>query len=141
LKQEMTSNIAHELRTPITSIRGYLETIKSQNLSTEQNQYFIDKAYNQVINLSQLIDDMSMITKIEEVPQSFDFEKVSISEVIEEVYTDFKEALQQENIELYNSVPENCILKGNRNLLYAVFRNLVENTIKYGGNKAHIYIS
>ncbi|EGJ72481.1 integral membrane sensor signal transduction histidine kinase [Bacteroides coprosuis DSM 18011] len=141
LKQEMTSNIAHELRTPITSIRGYLETIKSQNLSTEQNQYFIDKAYNQVINLSQLIDDMSMITKIEEVPQSFDFEKVSISEVIEEVYTDFKEALQQENIELYNSVPENCLLKGNRNLLYAVFRNLVENTIKYGGNKAHIYIS
>ena len=141
LKQEMTSNIAHELRTPITSIRGYLETIKSQDMTQIQKEYFIDKAYNQVINLSQMIEDMGMITKIEEVPQSFDFKPVHIYKIINQVKQDFKEYLNKEQIQLINRVPETCTVMGNENLLYAVFRNLVENTIKYGGEKAHIHIS
>lgn len=141
LKQEMTNNIAHELRTPITSIRGYLETVKTQELTPEQHQYFLDKAYSQVINLTQLIDDMSMITSIEEVPQSFDFEEVNLNGILQQVYKDYQESLLDKGINFYSNLPENCLMKGNQNLLYAVFRNLVENTIKYGGENAHIHIN
>lgn len=141
LKQEMTNNIAHELRTPITSIRGYLETIKTQDLTPDQHNYFLDKAYSQVINLTQLIDDMSMITSIEEVPQSFDFEEVNLNAVLEEVHKDYQESLEEKKIEFYNNLNDDCVLKGNKNLLYAIFRNLVENTAKYGGEGAHIHIN
>ena len=58
--------IAHELRTPVTSIRGYLETVLVQStLDEHKKQHFISKAYNQTIILSELIGDMSLITKIE----------------------------------------------------------------------------
>ena len=69
LKQEMTGNIAHELRTPITSIRGYLETVLDQPLSDEKKQYFIERAFHQTIALSEIIQDMSLITKMEEAPK------------------------------------------------------------------------
>ena len=141
LKQEMTNNIAHELRTPITSIRGYLETIKSQEISPEQVAYFLDKAYSQVINLTQLIDDMSMITSIEELPQSFTFENVNLKEMIEEIKLDFSKVLNEQFIAFNTNISTDKFLQGNRNLLYAIFRNLVENTIKYGGQEANIFIN
>ena len=141
LKQEMTSNIAHELRTPITSIRGYLETIKEQDLEDDQKQYFVSKAYNQVINLSQLIEDMSIVTKIEEAPQTFLTEPCAIHTLIEKVKNDFANSLKTEEITLYNEIPSDCLVLGNPNLLYTIFRNLIENTLKYGGKKAHIHIA
>lgn len=140
IKQEMTNNIAHELRTPITSIRGYLETVKDQEIDEKQSKYFIDKAYNQVINLTQLIDDMSMITSIEEVPQSFLFEKLDLFEVVNTVTSDFATSLTENNININNQISINSFLQGNPNLLYAIFRNLIENTIKYGGDGANIHI-
>ncbi len=72
----MTGNIAHELRTPITSIRGYLETVLDQPpLSDEKRQYFIERAFQQTIALSEIIQDMSLITKMEEAPNLFSLEK------------------------------------------------------------------
>ncbi|HNA42494.1 MAG TPA: histidine kinase dimerization/phospho-acceptor domain-containing protein, partial [Saprospiraceae bacterium] len=65
LKVEMTGNIAHELRTPVTSIRAYLETIIRQNLSEEQQLHFITKAYAQSLTLSEMIRDMSVLAKLE----------------------------------------------------------------------------
>lgn len=141
IKQEMTNNIAHELRTPITSIRGYLETIKEQNIDIDQTKYFLDKAYNQVINLTQLIDDMSMITSIEEIPQSFTFEKLDLHVLVNKVGQDFASNLAKNQITFTNEIRENSFLQGNLNLLYVIFRNLVENTIKYGGQEANIHIS
>ena len=81
LKQEMTGNIAHELRTPITSIRGYLETVLDQPLSDEKKQYFIERAFHQTIALSEIIQDMSLITKMEEAPNLFNLEKTNIKDV------------------------------------------------------------
>ena len=67
LKKQMTSNIAHELRTPVTSIRGYLETLLScPDLPEDKRHAFIERAYNQTLRLSELISDMSLISKIEE---------------------------------------------------------------------------
>lgn len=140
LKKEMTSNIAHELRTPITSIRGYLETIHSLDLPKEQTLYFIDKAYKQTINLSELIDDMSIITKIEEASTAFEFESVALVHLIKEVVKDLEEPLKNSEIEVEINLTANCIIKGNRSLIYSVFRNLIENTIKHGGKKADITI-
>ena len=141
LKQEMTSNIAHELRTPITSIRGYLETICEQNLDSKQKDYFTQKAFQQVINLSLLIDDMSLISKIEEAPHSFNSETCSLHDLVDEVKSAYQAQLHEQRIMFFNQISSSCQVEGNKNLLYTVFRNLVENTLKYGGEMAHIHIS
>ena len=140
LKQEMTENITHELRTPVTGIRGCLETIMEHQLEPEKKQYFIERAYNQVLALSEIIQDMSLITKIEEAPQSFKLERVLISELLENLKRDLEIQLYEKNIRIeWNT--ENVIVNGNHNLLYSIFRNLTDNVIRYAGINVNIFVN
>ncbi len=141
LKQEMTGNIAHELRTPVTSIRGYLETILEQPLSEEKKQYFTKQAFEQTITLSELIQDMSLITKIEEAPLSFRLESVNINHLLQTLKEDFSISLKEKEIELQWNVSANISITGNRNLLYSIFRNLIDNSIRYAGEHISIFIN
>lgn len=141
LKQEMTSNIAHELRTPITGIRGYLETILSQALPEEKKTYFIRQAYNQTKLLSEIVQDMSLISKIEEVGHSFTMEPLDLSLLLQKIKEDFSVPAAEKDIQLHINIRKNAQIDGNQSLLYSIFKNLVENAIRYGGNGISIVIS
>jgi signal transduction histidine kinase len=141
LKQEMTSNIAHELRTPVTSIRGYLEIALNQPVDKETVNDFLTKAYQQTIVLSELIRDMSLITKIEEAPVSFNLESVKIENLLESLKNDLAEQLSEKNINIAKKNLQNIVIQGNPNLIYSIFRNLTENAIRYAGNNINITIS
>ena len=144
LKQEMTNNIAHELRTPVTTIRGYLETIlnlydyKGEN--SERIHGFLDRAYTQTIRLSELIQDISMLTKIEEAPDRFELEQVSISKLLDELVNDLSDKLKERNDNFKIEVNDSVEIYGSRTLLYSIFRNLIENAISYGGEKIEIVV-
>jgi len=141
MKQEMTGNIAHELRTPVTSIGGYLETVLAQSLDREKERDFLSKAYNQTLVLSELIRDMGLITKIEEAPQSFQLETVSIKDLLQSLHSDLEISLKEKNILMEWNVSDNVIINGNSNLLYSVFRNLTDNAIRYAGSNIKIFIN
>ncbi len=142
LKQEMTNNIAHELRTPVTSIRGYLETILDRQDSQVDPHvgHFLDRAYAQTIRLSELIQDISMLTKIEEASDRFELEPVAIKELLADMKADLLTKLQEKNDRLTIEVDENVVIHGSRTLLYSIFRNLTENSIAYAGDNVDIMI-
>lgn len=141
LKQEMTGNITHELRTPVTSIRGCLETVLEHNLDAEKKRSFIQSAYNQTLALSEIIQDMGLITKIEDAPQSFTLESISIQSLLIGLKEDLDVMLQEKNISIEWNIAGNIIVKGNKNLLYSVFRNLTDNVIRYAGSNVNIQIN
>lgn len=141
LKQEMTNNIAHELRTPVTSIRGYLETILSLQNNEENNERvknFLDRAYTQTIKLSELIQDISMLTKIEEAADRFEKEPVKIKELLEHLKSDLSDKLESKGDVFKIDVGEDVVINGSRTLLYSIFRNLTENSIAYAGENIEI---
>lgn len=141
LKMQMTSNIAHELRTPVTSIRGYLETMLAcPDMAPDKKQAFLERAYNQTLRLSDLISDMALITKIEESPEKLAKEDVDIYEVALEVFDEFSERIAGRNAHVENLLQPDTIVKGNRTLVYAVIRNLVENSLKYAGEGVTLHI-
>jgi signal transduction histidine kinase len=140
LKQEMTGNIAHELRTPITSIRGYLELILSQSPDAKTTKAFTEKAFNQTLALSELIQDMSLISRIEETPRSFRLETVNLNELLQSLKNDLKKDLQSKNIQMRCDISDDIAINGNQNLLYSVFRNLTDNVIRYAGENIEIHI-
>ena len=141
VKQQMTNNIAHELRTPVSSIRGYLETLVTcGDISPERRQMFLDRAYAQVMRLSDLIRDIALITKIEEAPEQLAKEKLNLKSVADEIFEEFRETIEREDMKVENLLPDNLEITGNASLVYAIFRNLVENSVKYAGHGVTLHI-
>lgn len=140
LKHDMTNSIAHELRTPVTCARGYLETILNQPLPEERQHYFVERAYNQMIRLSQLISDVSMITKLEEAGDLYALQELTPHSVVEEVRAALELKLQEAHMTICNRIPEQTTVQANHSLLYAIFANLTENSIRYAGNGSTIEI-
>ena len=140
LKQEMTGNIAHELRTPVTSIRGYLETLLDHEMTADKARHFITQAHRQTLNLSELIRDMGLITKMEEAPQSFAQEQVNIVSVLTRIREEYAPRLQERDITMSWDIPEVLSIQGNTSLIYSIFRNLTDNAIRYAGEKVDIRI-
>jgi signal transduction histidine kinase len=140
LKQEMTGNIAHELRTPVTSIRGFLEILLNNNIAKEKAHEFLQRAFAQTQVLSELISDMSLLTKIDEKAQSLKLENVNLSQQIEKVNADISAELKQKSITFYSDIPSDIVISGNSTLLYSIFRNLSDNVMRYAGNNVDISI-
>ncbi|MCO5233401.1 MAG: hypothetical protein LC105_06710 [Chitinophagales bacterium] len=141
LKQEMTGNIAHELRTPVTGIRGYLETVLSQPLDEKKQLYFIEKAFNQTKALSELIQDMSLISKIEEASHTFPMQSILLKKFIENIREEYSIQLAQKEMQFTINISENCEIKGNPNLLNSIFKNLIDNALRYAGNNMSIVVN
>jgi two-component system OmpR family sensor kinase/two-component system phosphate regulon sensor histidine kinase PhoR len=137
----MTSNIAHELRTPVTCLRGYLETLNSLELNAAKQKQFIERAFLQTIRLSNLIEDVGIISKIEEAPSQFCLERLNLAVLINEVRVDLSDKLTARHIVFISSVNDNLTVTGNYTLLYSVFRNLVDNSISYAGPNVEIHLS
>lgn len=133
LKTEMTSSIAHELRTPVSAIRAYTETLMSTDLPPQKLRQFIERTNTASIRLTELLTDVSVLTKIEEASHIFHKEEVDISQLAGQVLEEQQTALQQNSIFVENLLPGGIVVDGNRTLLYSIFRNLIENTIHHGG--------
>lgn len=142
IKQQMTSNIAHELKTPVTSIKGFLETILDDpDIDKEQQRYFIEKANAQTTRLTDLINDIAILNKIEETGDHFAFSDINLNEIIDEIKEEHFSELQNRKMKLEIIVKKNVILKGNRPLFLSIFRNLMGNSIKYAGENKKICIN
>ncbi|MDY5969642.1 MAG: HAMP domain-containing sensor histidine kinase [Bacteroidales bacterium] len=141
LKQEMTNNIAHELKTPVSSIRGYLEILLGDKpVSPEQQHYFLQRSYAQVLRLSNLISDVALINKMEEGHDLFSKEEVAVRQVVDDAVRDLESALENKHIDVEDRLDGNIHLYANKDLLYAIFRNLLENVAEHAGEDLRVVI-
>lgn len=139
LKRHLTQNISHELKTPVSSILGYMESIlQNPELDAERQKFFIERSFLQAKRLSSLLQDISTLNKIEEGKRIFEKESCDISQIINDVLFDVHLQIEQKNCVVLRNYNDSLSLQGNRSLLYSIFRNLTDNALAYGGE--HIVI-
>ena len=142
LKRQLTQNVAHELKTPVSSIQGYLETIvNNTDIPDETKSNFIDKSYSQCKRLAALLQDISYLSRIEEAPDMIEKEHVVLSDIIANVFADVANQVASKMIVVKNSTTTQRLeCKGSPSLLYSIFRNLIDNTIAYAGEGVEVCV-
>ena len=142
LKRQLTQNIAHELKTPVSSIQGYLETILSNpNIPKETVKTFLERSYAQSNRLTTLLRDISVLTRMDEAPEMMERESVNLSLVVENIINEVNLELEEKHIKVINLMPQALMINGNHSLLYSIFRNLMDNAIAYAGTNIQITIN
>lgn len=134
LKRQLTQNIAHELKTPVSSIQGYIETlINNPNINPAMAHTFLQRSYAQSNRLSLLLRDISVLTRMDEAPEMVTKEKLNLSKLVENIFSEVALNLEEKKIQVNNLLPPNIFIIGNSSLLYSIFRNLTDNAIAYAG--------
>ncbi len=140
LKRQLTNNINHELKTPVASIQVCLETLLSGiNLCEEKRQELIERCYAHNDRLRRLLNDVSLITRIEDGSALIGKERVVVNDIIDEVAKELEMLPEDERLMLHTDFSDEVVVDGNPSLIGSIFRNLTENAIAYSEGR-NIYI-
>ena len=141
IKRQLTNNINHEIKTPVAAIQGYLETlITNKDMTEEERNSFIEKCYTHGQRLTQLLQDVSTITRLEDGGSRIECENVNLRAIIDEISADVALLPVERQMRMNINLPEQMVVKGNSTLLMSIFKNLTDNAIAYSGGR-DIYIS
>ncbi len=141
LKRQLTNNINHELKTPIASIQVCLETLLSGiALSEDKRQELIERCYTHNERLRRLLNDVSLITRLEDGSGLINREKVVVNQIIKEIADELEVMPEDERLTLHTDFNEEITIEGNTSLIGSIFSNLTENAIAYSDGK-NIYIT
>lgn len=136
IKRQLTNNINHELKTPVASIQVCLETLLSGiNLGEDKKQELIERCYANNERLRRLLEDVSLITRMEDGSALIGKENVVINDIIAEIADELEIMPEEERLLLHVDFDEQVIVNGNLSLIGSIFRNLTENAIAYSEGK------
>ncbi len=134
MKRQMSDNINHELKTPIGIIKGYVDTmIENPDMDEQTKHHFLTKTSQQVTRLTEMLNDISTITRLEEAGSSIPVEKIDFHDVVFTTANDVVESGLNGTMELEYDIPFDSYIKGNFNLLAEVLTNLTKNAVAYSG--------
>lgn len=144
-RREMIANVSHDLRTPLASLQGYLETLllKQDSLTHEENSSYLNTALQHSNHLKKLISELFELSTLENNDTELQIETFSMSELVQDVTQQFKLKAQHKNINITATFPEEQVfVSGDISLIQRLLENLIENAIKYtpSGGKIDITI-
>lgn len=142
MRRQLTQNISHELKTPVASILGYMETIlDNPDMNDDVKRQFITRSHTQALRLTALLRDLSTLNRMDYAPDLLEKEVVDLSKLVADVVEETALVAAQRHMNVVNHLPDGITVKGNPSLLYSIFRNLIDNAISYAGTETTVTIA
>ncbi|QKE72147.1 HAMP domain-containing histidine kinase [Arthrobacter citreus] len=145
LKQEyeenrklLVTNISHDLKTPITSIQGYIEVLQDGTiLSDKKKSQYLDVIWKNAQYMNKLIDDLFLFSKLDMQKLDFDIEEVEINPFMADLSEEYKFDFHERGLEyIFSDLTEHTkVVKVDRKRLHQSIQNIVSNSLKYGDNE------
>lgn len=132
-RREFIGNLAHELKTPIFNIQGYILTLLEGGLEDEKvNRDFLNRASNGVDRLMKIVEDLDMITKLESGVMDLKLKAIDLRETAQEAITELEIQARDKGVTLRNELTEDVLVMADKGRLLQVLTNLLNNAISYG---------
>lgn len=133
LRKELLANVSHDLRTPLASIHGYLETIqmKRDSLSPERLDKYLDTTLRNTEKLKKLVDELFDLSLLESKEKKLNLEPININDLCHDVLNDFRLKALEKNIKLSPNLAKDLLpIKGDTSLIERVLQNIIGNSVK-----------
>ena len=136
LRRELFSNVSHDLRTPLATMQGYLETllIKDQRLAVSERREYLATAHKQAKHLNKLVGDLFQLAKLDNNAIALNVEPFLLAELLQDVAQEFAISAEQKGITLVlNNNPSiaNSLVQGDIGLMQRVLENLISNALRH----------
>ena len=141
LRREFSANVSHELKSPLTSISGYAELIKNGMVKDEDIKKFSGINFDEAGQMLRLIENIILISKLDEKPELRCEEEVSIKETIDDVLKLYKGKIDAKNLSVECHIEEGLKKNVPLGMLSELYRNLISNAIKYNKDGGKISIT
>jgi two-component system phosphate regulon sensor histidine kinase PhoR len=142
MRSDFAANVSHELKTPLTAILGYVETLQAGAIDDKKIRgQFLEKISAQSRRLHDLIEDVLELSRIESGRKLETFEKVRLKESVGAAVEVLKTNAQAKRIRIVDSVPESFAVKAQSDGLQRIFVNLLDNAVKYSPEDTTITLS
>lgn len=138
-KDEFIALASHELKTPLTTMKGYLQLLSKQE-TDKTNRMFVNKALNQVEKLNKLVEDILNMSRIEQGQLEFNLERFDLKEILMEIAETFRYSAQTHEI-VCNLGNQPAIIKGDKQRIEQAVLNLMTNAIKYSPAANTLYLN
>ena len=137
-RKNLIANISHDLKTPMTSVQGYIEAIQEGVVQTpEKLDKYLKTIYQNTVYMDRLIDDLFLFSKLDLQKLDFQFESVHIGAFMQDLMEEFQFELEEKQLNFHyiNQMTSDCLISIDRKRIYQAFRNVIGNAVKYGSNQ------
>lgn len=143
MRKDFVANVSHELKTPITSIKGFAETLLDGAMKDEQTlEYFLSIIWKESERLQTLVQDLLDLSKIEQQGFRLHLETVDLADLLREIAVMFQQKSEEKGIDFYLHAPKSVYMEGDANRIKQIFINLITNALTYTpkGGKVELMI-
>ena len=141
LRSEFVSNVTHELKTPLTSIRGSIELLKSADRDEETRKYFYDVLDIETERLTHLIDDLLVLSQIENAREDPSMRPCNVKEALEHCVERAKSLGQENHVRIHIDADPELYVSCTPTRLQQLFGNLIDNAVKYNVKDGGVFIT
>jgi signal transduction histidine kinase len=141
LRRELIANVSHDLRSPLTSIQGYVETLlmKQDSLNKKQSREYLKIILSDATMLNQMVHELFELSKYEARQIEPSLERFSLSELIQDVVLKYKPRAENQQVTLQTELPEKLFfVQGDINMIERVLSNLIENALAHTPSRGQV---